>query len=122
MPPKPFAPPIYQPPKPVGRPRKGAHPPVFRDNTGTAAAQNGMKRGDSEGTVVQQTSVLPRLLDLNGAAGYLSVSTWTVREWASRGWLPRVRFLLPNGHEVRRMLFDVKDLDDMVERAKDGQP
>jgi hypothetical protein len=78
-----------------------------------------MNGGENRGAKVQQTSALPRLLDLEGAAAYFSVSPWTIREWAGKGWLPRVRFLMPDGHEVRRLLFDIRDLDGIVDRSKE---
>jgi hypothetical protein len=34
--------------------------------------------------------------------------------------LRRVRVPLPNGADVRRLLFDVRDLDDIIERWKDA--
>jgi len=79
-----------------------------------------MNGHDSRQAMVQGTSALPpRLVDLAGAAAYLAVSRWTIKEWVSSGLLPRVRFLLPNGHAVRKLLFDVRDLDALIERAKD---
>ena len=77
-----------------------------------------MNTGEHERAEAKITSALPRLLDLSGAAAYLAVSPWTIREWANQGALPRVRFLLPNGHEVRRLLFDRIDLDRLVECSK----
>ncbi len=60
-----------------------------------------------------------RLLDLAAAAEYLSLSTWTVRELVNAGVLPRVRVPIPNG-EVRRLLFDVVDLDALIGQWKDA--
>lgn len=62
----------------------------------------------------------PRLLDLSGAASYLSVSEWTVRDLEAAGVLPRVRIpLLPNGGELRKVLFDRADLDRAIESWKE---
>lgn len=61
----------------------------------------------------------PRLLDLPGAARYLSLSPWTVRDLISNGTLPRVRVPLPNGGELRKILLDRTDLDAFVECAKE---
>lgn len=65
----------------------------------------------------------PRLLDLAGAAAYLGISTWTIREWAAAGVLHRVK--LPGGHHnhttgvLQRVLFDRLDLDRLIERSKE---
>ncbi len=65
------------------------------------------------------TDVVARLLGVKEAAAYLGLSTWSVRDlWAS-GTLPRVRPFLPNGRELRRLLFDKADLDKLVETWKD---
>lgn len=53
----------------------------------------------------------PRLLGLKTAAGYLSLSYWTVRELIWRGELPHVRV-------GRRLLVDRADLDGFIERNK----
>jgi hypothetical protein len=61
-----------------------------------------------------------RLLDLRATAAYLGLAPWTIRELEWRGVLRRVRVPLPNGADVRRLLFDVRDLDDIIERWKDA--
>ena len=61
----------------------------------------------------------PRLLDLDGAASYLAVSPWTVRDLEAAGTLNRVRIPLANGGELRKLLFDREDLDRLVEKWKD---
>ncbi len=53
----------------------------------------------------------PRLLDLPGAAAYLSLSPRFVRVLVERGDLVSVRI-------GRRLLFDVQDLDQLVQRWK----
>ena len=63
--------------------------------------------------------VAPRLLDLHGAATYLGVSEWTVRDLETGGFLRRVRLPLPNGGEVRKLLFALEDLDQLVNASKD---
>ncbi len=65
--------------------------------------------------------VPPRLLDLEATAAYLGVSPWTVRDLEASGTLPRVRIPLPNGGELRKLLFDKADLDRLVEAWKDRQ-
>ena len=59
-----------------------------------------------------------RCLGLNDAAAYLGVSKDTVRglEWS--GVLPRVRLSNGNGGEIRKLLFDVRDLDALIDRSK----
>lgn len=56
-----------------------------------------------------------RLLGVEEAAAYLSLSVWTIREMEWRGDLRRVR--LPR---IRRLLFDRADLDRLVEEGKGG--
>ncbi len=75
----------------------------------------------------QQTA---RLLDVKGAALYLSVSAWTVRDFVAEGELQPVE--LPSrrrpGERLRRLLFDRADLDALIERrrqtvrAKESKP
>jgi hypothetical protein len=74
-------------------------------------------------TVPNLCPIPRRLLDLDGAATYLSVSTWTLRDWVSAGVVGRVR--LPGGAGNRdgtlaRLLFDVRDLDRLIELGKGG--
>ena len=76
----------------VARNRESAAVPLVRTTSGPADA--------------------PRLLDVEGAAGYLGVSAWTVRDLVERGSLSRVA--LPG---VRRLLFDRCDLDRLVETS-----
>lgn len=59
-----------------------------------------------------------RLLDLHQAAQYLGVSPWTVRELETCGVIPRVVIPLPNGRELRKLLFDRADLDRLIESWK----
>src|SRR5215472_14850629 len=71
---------------------------------------------------VKQTvdPLVPRLLDLNGAARYLAVSPWTIRGLEAQGVLPRVRILLAGDGELRKLLFDRVDLDRLIETSKDN--
>lgn len=59
-----------------------------------------------------------RILDVRAAACYLGVSAWTLRDYVAAGILKRVRLPLPNGGELRRLLFDRRDLDALVEASK----
>jgi hypothetical protein len=47
------------------------------------------------------------------------VSEWTVRDLETGGFLRRVRLPLPNGGEVRKLLFALEDLDQLVNASKD---
>ena len=59
--------------------------------------------------------VHPRLLDLHNAALYLGVSEWTVRDLEAADIIPRVRVPLPDHKELRKILFDVHDLDHLID-------
>ena len=65
-------------------------------------------------------AMTPRLFDLAQAATYLGLSPWTVRELEAKGVLPRVRVPLPDGGELRKLLFDKDDLDRLIEAWKDS--
>ena len=52
-----------------------------------------------------------RLYSVKEAAAYLGVSEWTVREL---GWAEKVRPVKFN----RRIYFDIRDLDDFIEKSK----
>ena len=69
----------------------------------------------------------PRLVDLEGAAAYLAVKPWNVRELIRLKLLPRVA--VPLGPDrrgrradgrLRKVLIDVADLDRLVDAWKDG--
>jgi hypothetical protein len=64
----------------------------------------------------------PRLLDVTAAAAYLSVSTWTIRDWVAAGHLAPVELppLRPREGDrrklrLRRLLFDRAALDRFVD-------
>jgi excisionase family DNA binding protein len=79
----------------------------------------------TKGTPVAMTGVImlaPRLLDLEGAARYLAVSVWTVRDLLDAGRLPRVRLPGAGTGGLRRVLLDREDLDHLVDQAKDPAP
>ena len=50
-------------------------------------------------------------MTLPEAAAYLSLSPWSVRELTWKGTLPVVRL-------TRRLLFDLRDLDRLIDGAK----
>jgi len=96
-----------------GRPRKAPPgPDVGRANADASP------NGASERRVVIGASV-PRLLDLRATAAYLGVSEWTVRDLDAAGVLRRIRVPLANGGELRKLLFDRTDLDQLIEAWKD---
>ncbi len=66
--------------------------------------------------------MVPRLLDLHGAAAYLGLSEWTVRDLEHGGILPRVRVPLANHGELRKILFDRVDLDRLIDAWKEARP
>jgi excisionase family DNA binding protein len=67
-------------------------------------------------------SVDARLLSVEAAANYLSVSKWTIRAYVADGLLQSVR--LPSvrepGEPGRRLLIDREDLDRFIEARKRG--
>ena len=97
-----------------GRPRKvkSGHVP------GTPSTERGVN-GGSLGGALAVTAIVPRLLSLDATAAYLGISSWTVRDLEAAGVLPRVRVPLPNGGELRKVLFDVEDLDRCIEAWKE---
>ena len=52
-----------------------------------------------------------RLYAVKKAAKYLGISTWTMRELGWAGKVPPVRF-------NRRIYFDLRDLDDFIDKNK----
>jgi hypothetical protein len=103
-----------------GRPRNGDmgifRKPDHGHSPGTATMQSRTQSGADDSAQVQQTvaPVTPRLLDLHVSAGYLGLSEWTVRTLEQQGILKRVRIPLPNHGEVRKLLFDRADLDQLI--------
>ena len=109
-----------------GRPRTGGQGIFGKGEcghkAGTATQGTQSRRSDQGGAQVQTTvvPVSPRLLDLHVSAGYLGLSEWTVRTLEQQGILKRVRIPLPNQGEVRKLLFDKSDLDQLIEAWKDA--
>jgi len=81
------------------------------------------KPGRPRKPLLEQVAALllpPRLLDLHGAAAYLGgLSSWTIRDLEGAGVLKRVRIPTRNGGELRKVLFDVRDLDALILKWKD---
>ncbi len=86
----------------------------------TAQPASRVDNGRNKNTADRPASVQPRLLDLHGAAAYLGVSGWTVRDLEHAGILARIRVPLPDGGELRKLLFDRADLDHLIERWKES--
>ena len=64
-------------------------------------------------TMTQLAPPEARLLGLDGAAGYLSLDTMTIRRLIARGCLSPVRI-----KGVRRVLIDREDLDRLIVAGK----
>jgi hypothetical protein len=64
--------------------------------------------------------VTPRLLDVDGAARYSSLSAWTIRDLIASGALPRVVVPSGPGKELRAIRIDRFDLDRLIERWKES--
>jgi hypothetical protein len=107
-----------------GRPRKGPQvvvaseasaplsgPPSTRGNARPVAVV-WLQRGE------KWIPATARLLGLAAAASYMGVSTWTVRQWLTEGVVSRVQLPGADGREVDRLLFDVTDLDALIEAGK----
>jgi hypothetical protein len=65
--------------------------------------------------------VAPRLLDVVQAARYLGLSKWTIRGFVEQGVLKPVALPSVNSagpRRIRRILFDRRDLDVLVEAHK----
>ena len=97
---------------PAGPP---AAPPPGRRGA-RAVAIVWLKQG--KGETAEWAPTQARLLDLASAAAYLSVSPWTLRDFVAAGLLARVMLPSPQGGPLKRWLFDVADLDRLVEQGR----
>lgn len=110
-----------------GRPRQGDTgifgKPESGHTPGTAMQEPRASGGSHDSAAVHTTvaPVSPRLLDLHVSAGYLGLSEWTVRTLEQQGILKRVRIPLPNHGELRKLLFDRSDLDQLIQAWKDAR-
>ena len=88
---------------------------------GTSASERGINSGPKRGAVAYQAVVpiAPRLLELDDAAAYLGVSSWTVRGLEGAGTLRRICIPTEGGRDLRKLLFDRNDLDRLIEGWKD---
>ena len=105
--------------RPPGRPRKAQGAESAQAPQANAPAQTHENPRPIAGAVPAVCPVTPRLLDAASAAAYLNVSVWAIRDLDAAGHLPRVRLPLPGGKELRRLLYDRADLDQLVDRSKD---
>jgi excisionase family DNA binding protein len=85
-----------------------------RDRAQLGHTHDGLPRKPAR-VVDRQSSVLPRLLTLRQAAGYLAVGYGTVRAWVDTGKLRAVR--LPGGGKLLRI--DRRDLDALIEACRE---
>ena len=76
-----------------------------------------MTQEDMESRAVQGKG---RLIGLKEAAKYCGISYWTLRELVLAGRLPAVRLPAPkNDGALRRILLDVVDLENFINRCKE---
>ena len=104
------------------RPPRRSRRPSAEAHQANAPRSGPSSTGTYKAAVPQLCPVEPRLLDLPTAAGYLSVSPWTVRDLEAAGLMARVRVPLPGGGELRKLLFDRQDLDRLIAAWKDTGP
>jgi hypothetical protein len=71
------------------------------------------------------STLVPRVLDATAAARYLGISVWTLRDWTANGLIEALDLppLRPREGDrqkgrLRRLLYDVHDLDAFVDRLK----
>jgi len=72
--------------------------------------------------LISAGSPAARLLDLNQAAQYLSISYWTMRDLVNAGTIATVK--IPSagardGRSIRRILIDIRDLDAFIDGNKE---
>jgi hypothetical protein len=70
--------------------------------------------------LLSQPQTIARLLDIEAAGCYLSVSAWTVRDLIANGTLQRVVIPTANGKDLRRVLLDRAQLDELVVRWREA--
>ena len=107
-----------------GRPRKALPGHESGHIPGTGVQQRRMSRAEKAGALanIAVAPLTPRLLDLHGAAVYLGLSEWTIRDLEAAGTVLRVRIPLANDGELRKLLFDRDDLDRLIQDWKDARP
>ncbi len=99
-----------------GRPKKEWSASIMGEaHPGTPRSNN-----SNSGAVAYEAvgHIPPRLLDLKAAAAYLGVSPWTVRDLEANGTIRRISIPLGAGRDLRKLLFDRQDLDQLVDSWK----
>jgi excisionase family DNA binding protein len=84
-------------------------------SAGTAPRETRAGAGRSGDAADRQTA---RLMSLHGAADYLGVSYWTLRDLVNAGTIPRVRLPIGGTRDLRRVLVDREDLDRLIVTSK----
>jgi hypothetical protein len=104
-----------------GRPRtRPLEPPANGDRSVTGPSRTRMKSGeDRRALATQASALLPRLLSIQAAAGYLSLSEDVVLELLEAGTFQRVIVPAPvtakrRGGVIRKVLLDRLQLDAAV--------
>ena len=83
------------------------------DKTVTARPATHSSSGLEGSTTARESDVLlPRLLSYEAATRYLSLSYWTVRHMVVEGYIPHIK-------SGKRVLIDVQDLDEWIEKNKE---
>ena len=112
----------------AGRPRKRI-PSQKVGNASARSRANTAPDVEAPASKADGHTFLPRLLDLEGAAQYLSLSTWTLRRFIDEGIVSRVMIPMKTtstpqprvGSHYRKILLDRLDLDHLIKRLKDGK-
>jgi hypothetical protein len=116
-----------------GRPRKVVVNPEMNSEAASTTAHTGVPQTRALSKPSNRTSTSspgvpavcpdlgPRLVDIRTAAKYLSIFTWSIRDLESAGALRRIRLPLAS-KDMRKLLFDRRDLDRLVDTAKDSTP
>ncbi len=83
------------------------------DSTVTTQPESLGGKGLQGSPSVRESDVLlPRLLSYEAATRYLSLSYWTVRHMVVEGYIPHIK-------SGKRVLIDVQDLDEWIEKNKE---
>jgi excisionase family DNA binding protein len=99
---------VLGPPIVAARRRPAFTSPAFDPDATIAPSRRQRKASTAD------TKATARLLSAQDAARYLGVPYTSLRDWALRGHLPIVR-----APDSRRMWFDRKDLDRVIEQWKE---
>jgi hypothetical protein len=69
---------------------------------------------------LSKPETIARLLDIEASARYLGISTWSVRDLIAGGMIRRVVIPIGNGRDLRRVLVDRQQLDELVLRWREA--